>query len=205
MVAPPRPAFGPIQLDLTKLPTREPAPQAPESGAPPDVIEKSAPAPAEPAEPAAAETTDRVPEALEPEAPPARRVSRTAKYDSPPLPDRSLLPHDMAAHLGPPQAAPPKANGLLLRTSEFSRQLNEALRVAAQQLKTDRLIKSNGQVEIAIHYRDGKVWGPWVLRSSGISALDQVMLDGVARANFPPPPPGFEGRELVIPILGSFW
>jgi hypothetical protein len=36
-------------------------------------------------------------------------------------------------------------------------------------------------------------------------ALDQAVLDGARHALWPPAPPELEGREIVVPIMGSFW
>jgi protein TonB len=122
-----------------------------------------------------------------------------------PRPDLSLLPHDDAAHRGPQQAAPRQANGQADEVNQFFQKLNAALSAAALYPQAARSMKLSRKVRIAVHYCDGKAWGPQILQSSGFPVLDQAFLDRLARAAWPPPPPGFEGRELILPTVGSFW
>jgi periplasmic protein TonB len=201
--------FGPIQLDLTKLPTPEPA-----SAAPPPLpqITKSKPPPsAAPPKPEVTTTQDLSERPLQqPESDdtPTPEASPQDSEDDPapaPLPDLSLLPRKQAAHIGPEQAAPQWANGQSARLPEFYKQLNEALRSAARYLAPAHGMKLSGRVYIVVHYRDGRVWGPRILRSSGFAVLDQAALEVVTRAVWPPPPPGLKGREFMVPIFGSFW
>jgi periplasmic protein TonB len=201
------PAFGPLRLTLRRPPTPEAA-----ATAPPAPTQSAAPKETSPAPEARAE---EVPKLVQPDQAPAPAPRRKLAHHQPPppklvapeedLPNLALLPHGNPAPPGPKRPAPPLSNGQLIRISEFNREVNEALHAAAHDLTTERGIKMTGRVEIAVHYRDGKAWGAWIVRSSGLPALDQAVLDGVARAVWPPPPPGLEGRELIIPILGSFW
>jgi outer membrane biosynthesis protein TonB len=204
-LAPPRPALGSIRLDLTKLPTPAPAPAAPPASPEPAAEIAAKPAPEAPTAP------DAPPVPTAPDRPPPEVLDRPvarrqAALESPPmpLPDLSLLPRDDAP-AGRRQPAPPQANGQMILLSEFNRQLNEALRAAARDLKSSRGIKTTGQVEITLHYRDGKAWGLQILRSSGSSAIDQAMLHALAQATWPPPPRGLEGHEIILPITGSIW
>ncbi|MDR3465279.1 MAG: hypothetical protein P4M07_04975 [Xanthobacteraceae bacterium] len=198
-------AWGPVQLDLSKLPTPEAAAAAPPAPAPPaepEAAQQPAPAP-DPIDTSPGQLADRAPvETPSRSVPPTHYVTAPAPL---PLPDLSLLPHDATTHIGPQQAAPPLANGRVPEPDDFSRKLNEALREASRKLNSSRGIKLTGRVLIVMHYRDGKAWGPQVLRSSGFAELDQAAIDGVAQAKWPPAPHGLEGRELVIPIMGSFF
>lgn len=202
---PVKPAFGPVRLDLTKLPTPEPAATDPAAAAgavssPPERDAKPEPKAAE-AKPTPHPAPDRSP-AGEPK---LVSPSKLASFD---LPDLSKLPpQDNPANVGPKQAAPPMSNGQAIRMSEFFRQVNAALRAAMVYPDQARSMgmKLAGRVQIAVHYRDGKAWSPRIMKSSGIPVLDQAVLDAVARTTWPPPPPGLEGREIVLPVLGSFW
>lgn len=159
------------------------------------------PAPTPPRNKPDAQSEHRPAKALSQAAP---RQQSMPELESIPLPDLSLLPRDDAAHNGPRQAAPRLANGQVDRLSAFYQQLNAALNAAAHDLGAGRGQKP-GRVQIAVHYRDGKAWGAWIVQSSGSPAFDQVVLDGVTRAVWPSPPPGLEGREIIVPIVGSFW
>jgi len=197
--------FGPIELDLTKLPTPEPTPTAPPPPAP-AVAEREPPADAPVPEQSAQEQPVPLPEQPSQEAPIHRIApSRPVPESGPPLPDLSLLPHEQAARAGPLQPAPPWANGQTNHLNEFFQQLNAALRSASHYPEEARGMKLSGRVYMRVHYRDGKVWAPSIVRSSGFAILDQAVLDGVAHAVWPPPPPELKGREIVVPIMGSFW
>lgn len=197
--APPvAPSFGPLQLDLAEPPTPEPPP-----------FEEILADPA--SEPAPA---DREPSPREPEPEPepdsseasSRPVTRLSSPRAPapmPLPDTSALPR--RGNVGPSRPAPPEANGQARRINEFVERLNAALRSASRYPEEARGMKLSGRVHISVHYRDGRVWAPSILRSSGFPILDRAVLEGVVRAEWPPPPPGLEGREIVVPITGSFW
>ncbi|HVJ52720.1 MAG TPA: hypothetical protein VM689_09675 [Aliidongia sp.] len=204
------PQFGPIRLDLTKLPTLEPAATAPPSSA-----AASEAAPAKPVP----EAVKPVPETAKP-APeqPMREFTPAARPDHRPppphaapkppplpLPDLSLLPAEEAAAAGPLRPAPPKGNGQAIDVSEFMRQVDETLHKAAHDMNVLRGIKLTGRVVLAVHYRDRRAWDPKILKSSGFPILDKAVADAVALAVWPPPPPGLEGREIIIPITGWFW
>jgi periplasmic protein TonB len=196
------PAWGAMQPA-----TPEPAPAAP-------------PSPANPAEPEQAPRDNPPPEEaappqdtpdMAPQAPPEETTKPAispALPDDPapmPLPDMSLLPRDDTAPVGPRQPAPRNANGQTDKVSQFLQKLNDALRDASHYPDSARGMKLSGRVYIVVHYRDGKAWGPRIVQSSGFPALDQAVIEGAARATWPPPPPGFEGREIDVPIIGSFW
>ncbi|ATQ70099.1 MULTISPECIES: energy transducer TonB [Methylosinus] len=199
-------SFGPIQLDLTRLPTPEPPPQEPD---PPAGGSASEPTPD-------ASSPESAPPGEEPTVPLSDRPSRETpsqpvaprRYvrDLPPapLPDLSRLPRRQAA-VGPSRRAPPNANGDATQLTEFIERLNDALRSASIYPKEARGVRLTGRVLVRVHYRDGKVWDAAITRSSGFAVLDKAVLEGVVRAVWPPPPPGFEGRELIVPINGSFW
>ena len=200
------PMWGPLQLDISKPATPEPAPAAPP---PPTEPAKSEQAPHDvppPEEAPPQDTPDMAPQAPPEEAPSQAMASAVPAEAAPmPLPDLSLLPRDEAAHAGPRQPAPRNANGQVDRISQFIQELNAALRDASHYPDSMRGMKLSGRVTIVMHYRDGKAWGPRIVQSSGFPALDQAVIDGVARATWPPPPPGLEGREIDVPIMGSFW
>jgi hypothetical protein len=122
-----------------------------------------------------------------------------------PLPNLALLPKDHTERDGPDQPAPRPANGQVDQMSEFIRKVNEALRAAGRHLNATRGIKFTGIVDIAVHYKDGRAWGPWIVKSSGFPELDQATLEAATMASWPPPPPDLAGRELVLPVNGSFW
>jgi len=200
------PIWGPLQLDITKPATPEPAPAAPPAPAEPPKAEQ---APKDDSPPEAAppqDTPDRAPPAPSAEAPSQARSRAVPAEAAPmPLPDLSLLPRDDAHHVGPRQPAPRNANGQFDRISQFVQQLNAALRDASRYPESARGIKLSGRVHIVMRYRDGKAWGPRIVQSSGFPVLDQAVIDGVTHAIWPPPPPGLEGREFDVPIMGSFW
>lgn len=200
------PVWGPLQLDISKPATPEPAPAAPPSPSEPAKSEQVAKdnQPAEEAPPQ--DTRDMAPQAP-PDETPSQAIARVlpAEPAPMPLPDLSLLPRDDAAHVGPRQPAPPHANGQVDRLSQFIQALNAALRDASHYPDSARGMKLSGRVYIVMHYRDGKAWGPRIVQSSGFPALDRAVIDGVTRAIWPPPPPGLEGREIEVPIMGSFW
>jgi periplasmic protein TonB len=206
--APPTPSsqFAPIRLDITKPPTPDPAPTAPAKPTP----EMAKPTPKQPTQERTAATT------------PSHTPPQVASQPSPaPLPDTSpqtapnpsssassdftLSPPQVSAAAGPPLPAPPKGNGQVIDISEFQRQINTALHEAAHKMNVLRGIKMIGQVQLVVHYRDGKAWDPRILKSSGFPMLDHAVTDAVAEAEWPPPPRGLEGREIIIPIAGSFW
>jgi periplasmic protein TonB len=208
--APPvTPPLGPIQLDLTKLPTPEPAQTAPPQ---PTVAEPPPPAEQPTEQPPVTEQSTQaqpvpLPETPSDEAPneadsPSPSVTETEPM---PLPDLSLLPHDQSAHAGPYQPAPSSANGQTSPLSEFVQQLNQALRSAVRYPEQVSGAKLSRRVYVRVHYRDGKVWGAVIVQSSGVATLDQAVLDGVIHAAWPAPPPSLEGREIVVPIMGEFW
>ncbi|MBY6239690.1 energy transducer TonB [Methylosinus sp. Sm6] len=201
-------SFGPIQLDLTTLPTPEPPPQEPEQ---PSGASASEPAPtpdasSPPPEPPSEEPTVPRSDLPAKEAPSPPVAPRRYVRDLPPapLPDLSLLPRRQAA-VGLSRPAPPNANGDAAQLTEFVERLNAALRSASVYPKEARGLKLTGRVLVRVHYRDGKVWDPSIIRSSGFAVLDKAVLEGVVRAVWPPPPRGYEGRELVVPINGAFW
>jgi protein TonB len=199
------PAWGPMQLDITKPATPEPAPAAPSSPA----SAESEPAPRNDPPPEEAPPQDTPDSA--PKAPPEDTTSQAIPSAVPneaapmPLPDLSLLPRDDTAAVGTRQPAPRNANGQVDKVSQFIQALNAALRNASHYPASVRGMKLSGRVYIVLHYRDGKAWGPRIVQSSGFPALDQAVIEGAARATWPPPPPGYEGREMDVPIMGSFW
>jgi TonB family protein len=200
------PAWGPLQLDLTKPATPEPAPAAPPS--PPEAAKsEQTPRDNPPPEDAPPQDTPDMAAQAPPEEPPSQAISRAFPADTAPmpLPDLSLLPRDAAAHAGPHQPAPRDANGQVDRVSQFLQALNDALRDASHYPDSARGKKLSGRVYIVVRYRDGKAWAPRIVQSSGFAALDQAVIEGVTRATWPPPPPGLEGREIDVPIMGSFW
>lgn len=197
------PQFGPIRLDLTKLPTPEPAPTGPQASAAAKSPVPTKPAP-ETAKPVPKQPTRERTTALTPSREPSPPQSTP---DSSPASssDFSLSPSVDSAAAGPPLPAPPKGNGQAIDVSEFMRQVNAALHKAAHNINMMRGIKLVGRVVIAIHYRDGKAWDPRILKSSGFPTLDQSVAEATTQAKWPPPPPGLEGREIVIPVSGFFW
>jgi outer membrane biosynthesis protein TonB len=199
-----QPAFGPIRLDLTKPPTLQPAPTAPPAAAAPAAPERASEA--EPTPRPAQPVPDPPPPDVSADAPDEEMAPPSAAEDlsTMPLPNLALLPRDSNGPTGPEQPAPPHANGQMEQISEFIRKANEALRIAGHHLSTVRGIRLTGTVGIAVHYKDGKAWGAWITKSSGLAALDEATLDAASRAVWPPPPPGMEGRELVLPIAGTF-
>jgi len=136
-----------------------------------------------------------------PETPPQTAPAPSSSASS----DFALSPPEVSAVAGPPLPAPPKANGQVIDISEFQRQINTALHEAAHKMNVLRGIKMIGQVQLVVHYRDGKAWDPRIIKSSGFPMLDHAVTDAVAEAAWPSPPKGLEGREIIIPIAGSFW
>lgn len=202
------PQFAPIRLDITKPPTPEPAPTAPARPTP----EMTKPAPKQPTQ---ERTTATPPSRTPPQVAPQPQPSPVPSPDTPPQtapnpsssasPDFTLSPSEVSAAAGPPLPAPPKGNGQVIDISVFQRQINTALHEAAHKMNVLRGIKMIGQVELVVHYRDGKAWDPRIIKSSGFPMLDHAVTDAVAEAEWPSPPRGLEGREIIIPIAGSFW
>jgi periplasmic protein TonB len=200
------PAWGPMQLDITKPATPELAPAMPPLPANPAESEQAPRDNPPPEEAPPQDTPDMAPQ-TPPEETTSPAISRALPDDPAPmpLPDMSLLPRDDTAPVGPRQPAPRNANGQTDKLSQFLQELNVALRDASHYPDSARGMRLSGRVSIVVHYRDGKAWGPRIVQSSGFPALDQAVIEGVTRAIWPPPPPGFEGREIDVPIMGSFW
>jgi hypothetical protein len=197
------PLLAPLRLDLTRPPTLDAARTAPPVSAPPAAAEQAEPAPPE----AASKPAPDLPRERTPAEAPSHKIMhpQTApKTAALPLPDLSLLPRDDGAAAGAPQLARQGNNGQISQTSEFYRQLNVIFNAAARNLRASRGIETTGQAVIVVHYRDGKAWGAMLVRSSGFSAVDQNILDIISRIQtWPPPPPGYEGQEIMLPISGS--
>jgi hypothetical protein len=121
---PVRPALGPVKLDLSKLPTPQPAPTAPPAAAPPEAQDTPQDQPPNNPDPPAPEAPEQEPrQSLEESTtPPAYQLPRD-DADKMPLPDMSLLPPLDGAHRGPNQPAPPLSNGQADRVSQFYEQL----------------------------------------------------------------------------------